>query len=471
MSAAGSVHSAHAVMQEKPNPPVKRSTAKPLATSTTFSLRPSMQAHRNNTGHHSLDLDDYFTGPRDLDKHSKLPYFMRMHGSVMPKMILPLLFIGCWATAITLICEVGNVNLGINSVLLTILGFVVGLGLSFRSSTAYERYADGTKYWSQLIVTSRNLARLIWIHVQERHDEDEALGRADLLSKLTATNLIVAFAVALKHKLRFEPFIDYPDLHHLISNLETFAGQAEAVEPEMTKSKRKSALKTAGGFLGVTFAESNPRKLIKRSKYNLGNLPLEIVTYLSAYFEETFNNKTLTLGIHQAQVMTNVASLTEILTGTERILNTPMPLAYSIAISQITWVYIMVLPFQLYPLLGWITIPGTIVAAYIILGLAVIGREIENPFGSDVNDLPLDTFCNEIASDIDLITAKPPPQVDDYVRHPENMVMYPLSRSEYAAWDAMSVADIRQALKVKASIPAIANAATKPLHKDQEIEV
>jgi len=50
---------------------------------------------------HSLDLDDYFAGPRDMQKHSKLPLFMRIHGSVMPKMILPLTFVGAWATAIT----------------------------------------------------------------------------------------------------------------------------------------------------------------------------------------------------------------------------------------------------------------------------------------------------------------------------------------------------------------------------------
>ena len=47
------------------------------------------------------------------------------------------------------------------------------------------------------------------------------------------------------------------------------------------------------------------------------------------------------------------------MTGTERVLNTPLPLAYTILISQITWVYVLVLPFQLYPELGWITIPGS----------------------------------------------------------------------------------------------------------------
>jgi putative membrane protein len=45
---------------------------------------------------------------------------------------------------------------------------------------------------------------------------------------------------------------------------------------------------------------------------------------------------------------------------TDRILNTPLPLAYAIAISQLTWVYILILPFQLYNTLGLVAIPGTL---------------------------------------------------------------------------------------------------------------
>jgi hypothetical protein len=75
---------------------------------------------RKNT---SLDLDDYFVsrgirsqacvspvnremlqkGPRDIQRHSKWPLFLRMHGSILPKMILPLLAVGAWASAITVI--------------------------------------------------------------------------------------------------------------------------------------------------------------------------------------------------------------------------------------------------------------------------------------------------------------------------------------------------------------------------------
>ncbi|KAK5210057.1 hypothetical protein LTR41_004689 [Exophiala xenobiotica] len=398
----------------------------------------------------SLDIDHYFLGPRDMNHHSKLPYFLRLHGSVFPKMIFPLAIVAGWATAITCISKFVH-ELGINSVLLTITGFVVSLALSFRSTTAYERWSEGRKYWAQLIVTSRNLARLMWIHTKERHDVSEERGKADLLGKLTALNLLNAFAVALKHRLRFEPSVEYPDLQPLIANIHTLAGEADQTKLQPRKA---TSWKTAGEYLGISFAESNPRKLIKRSPDNLGNLPLEILTYLSAYMDEIMTNGQLSLPIHQAHVMNNITALAEVLTGTERVLNTPVPIAYSISISQITWVYILTLPFQLYNTLGWVTIFGTVLAAYIILGLAAIGYEIENPFGHDVNDLPLDAYCRELAGDIDVLTSMPAPTAENFIATAENKVLFPLSMSNYDSWKSRSITDIRKALRSKATTAA-----------------
>lgn len=412
------------------------------------SFRPVYRCHTKKA--ESFDLvDEYFRGPHNIQKHSKWPFFLRLQGSVTPRMILPLLLIGAWSTLITCVSKF-VVELSVNSVLLNVLGFVVALSLSFRSSTAYERYTEGRKYWAQLLLTSRILARLIWIHTKERHAQSPELGKSDLLAKLTALNLLNAFAVSLKHHLRFEPSVEYSDLQPYIAHLQTFAGKAD----QSVLQKRKESLwKAVGEYLGVSFAESNPRKLIKRSKDNLGNLPLEILTYLSAYFETCFTNDTLKTGVHQVQVMVQMASLTDVLTGTERVLNTPLPLAYSIAISQVTHLYVLALPFQLFKLLGWITIPGTIVAAYIILGLTHIGYEIEDPFGDDVNDLPLDTYCRELAADIDVLTSMPAPESKEFIEASQNKVLFPLSNGEYKSWEAKSVEEIRAALREKATTP------------------
>lgn len=87
------------------------------------------------------------------------------------------------------------------------------------------------------------------------------------------------------------------------------------------------------------------------------------------------------------------------------------------------------------------------VAAYIIIGLLTIGSEIENPFGEDVNDLPLTTYCRQIAKELDIITATPPPNVEDFMSRPENLVMFPLSQEGYPSWKARSKGDIRAALR------------------------
>ncbi|KAL8786023.1 MAG: hypothetical protein Q9213_003004 [Squamulea squamosa] len=421
--------------------------------SQTTSLRqPSPMPGPKRPGHprhkSSIRTEDSFTKPRDIEKHSKLPYFLRMHGSITPRMLVPLGFIGLWATLITCISEFVY-ELVVSEILLTVLGFVVGLGISFRTSSAYERYVDGRKFWAQLSQTSRDLARHIWIHVDERHETDAQLGKADLLGKVTALNLILAFSVSLKHRLRFEPYAQYEDLEQLVAHLSTFAG--DAFDPKTSEMKPKTSWKRGGEYLGLTFAESNPRKAIKRSKKNLGHLPLEILTYLSAYVNATVKGGILPSGVQEAMIMANLASLNEVLAGTERVLNTPLPIAYSIAISQITWVYVIMLPFQLWHALKWITIPGTIVGAYIILGIAAIGREIENPFGRDENDLPLDKFCEGLEDELNVIASKKPPRMEDFVATEDNTIMFD---SSYPSLATKSTEDIRAGLKARTNVRA-----------------
>ncbi|KAI0835005.1 UPF0187-domain-containing protein [Hypoxylon sp. FL0890] len=393
---------------------------------------------RRNT---SIDLDDYFTGPRDISKHSKWPLFMQLHGSILPKMIIPLLVVAAWASLITAISiKVPNVNLGISSILLTITGFVVGLGLSFRSSTAYERYAEGRKYWGQLIFTCQGLGRVFWLHAVER----EGSKKEDLLAKLTAMNLVVAFAVSLKHKLRFEPYTYYDDLVELVDHIDTFAKSATQ---ENALRPKAGMFKAVGENLGVSFAASNPRKLMKKAQSPLGNLPLEILCYLTAYVDELALNGQLPVGMQQTAAYNNLQALNDVLVNTERVLNTPLPIAYAIAISQITWIYVFLLPFQLLLELGWITIPATVAASYIILGIFFIGHEIENPFGNDVNDLPLDLFCQQIVEDMETIAARPKPRVSEWVDNPRNKVLYPHSESGYSVWAQRPESVIRNALR------------------------
>ena len=40
-----------------------------------------------------------------MDRHSKIPYFLRLHGSVTPRMLLPLTMVGAWSTLLTCISK------------------------------------------------------------------------------------------------------------------------------------------------------------------------------------------------------------------------------------------------------------------------------------------------------------------------------------------------------------------------------
>ncbi|KAG8425979.1 hypothetical protein J3459_008578 [Metarhizium acridum] len=160
-------------------------------------------------------------------------------------------------------------------------------------------------------------------------------------------------------------------------------------------------------------------------------------------------NEQLKVPMQQTLAYNNLSVLNDVMTGCERVLNTPLPIAYTIAISQITWLYVVLLPFQLVKYVDWITIPATLAAAYIILGLLFIGREIENPFGQDVNDLPLDGFCDQIAAELDIIASYDMQNPYGFFMKSENMPLYPVSTASAGTWMHRSEEKLREAIKTK----------------------
>ncbi|KAJ2926685.1 hypothetical protein H1R20_g10406, partial [Candolleomyces eurysporus] len=137
------------------------------------------------------------------------------------------LFFTAVATAVAVVTNLGYHNLSIGSTLLTVLGTVLGLVISFRTSSAYERYQDGRKMWTNISTATRNLGQLIWIHVPLGR-EDKGLQRKQtnlesIIEKKSILNLLQAFPVAVKHFLRAEQGVYYEDLYPLISFLPRYA--------------------------------------------------------------------------------------------------------------------------------------------------------------------------------------------------------------------------------------------------------
>jgi putative membrane protein len=86
----------------------------------------------------------------------------------------------------------------------------------------------------------------------------------------------------------------------------------------------------------------------------------------------------------------------------------------SAACERIRNLYCFLLPFGLVDSIGFMTPFVVAIVAYTFFGLDALGDEIEEPFGSETNDLPLDAICRAIEIDLRASlqdTVIPPPLV------------------------------------------------------------
>ncbi|HIK43893.1 MAG TPA: hypothetical protein IGR64_03290 [Leptolyngbyaceae cyanobacterium M65_K2018_010] len=233
---------------------------------------------------------------------------------------------------------------------------VLGLLLVFRTNTSYERYWEGRKLWGGVVNLTRNLARQMWVAIQEHQPADQT-------AKVAAIRLLPAFAIAMKLHLRGEP--PNQELAHLVS-AEQFA-----------------KLQT------------------------VNNPPLEIAFWLADYLQTQEAGGKLN-PYQLTYCLEALDDLVDTLGGCERILKTPMPLAYSIHLKQLVMLYCLALPFQMVDSLGWGTPFVVGLISFAVFGIEEIGIEIENPFGHDPNDLPLDAICRTMEQNTeDLISLVP----------------------------------------------------------------
>ncbi|AFZ12717.1 hypothetical protein Cri9333_1832 [Crinalium epipsammum PCC 9333] len=228
---------------------------------------------------------------------------------------------------------------------------VLGLLLVFRTNTAYERFWEGRRLWGNLGNDARNLAWQIGAMMNDIEPEDRA-------KRIAVLRLVAAFLVACKLYLRSEP-----------------------VNREL-------------------------EQLMSRSQYlqlkTINNPPLQITFWIADYLQQQYQRGNAVLHYsHVVFLQTTVKSMMESLGHCERILRTPLPLAYSIHLKQLLLIYCLLLPFQLVKDLGWGTGIFVGLISFTLLGIEEIGLEIENPFGYDPNDLPLDTICDTIKYDIE----------------------------------------------------------------------
>ncbi|MEG5058802.1 bestrophin family ion channel [Microcoleus sp. A2-C5] len=291
----------------------------------------------------------------NVDRPSWFKIALQLRGSVIPSIWPRVLLCGGFGLFISLLNFLKwPVSLPILSSIVP--SIVLGLLLVFRTNTAYERFWEGRKLWGTLVNNVRNLARQIWVAIEEKDPQDSA-------KKKLALRLLPAFAVSMKLHLRQESI-----------NSE--------LEPLMSPSQYQK-LKS------------------------MNNPPLEIAFWIEDYLHNQYERNCL--DVYQLTSMKELlSSMINVLGGCERILKTPIPLAYTIHLKQLLLLYCLALPFQMVKDLTWGTGPVAALISFTLFGIEEIGIEIENPFGHDTNDLPLENICAAMQRNIDDLTTLSP---------------------------------------------------------------
>jgi ion channel-forming bestrophin family protein len=224
----------------------------------------------------------------------------------------------------------------------SLMGFAISMLLVFRTNTAYDRWWEARKLWGQLVNVSRNTAiKLAAILPQE--DERSRAWFALLLGR---------FAHALKLHLRSEKTrMALDELHH---------PELEGLDPNR-------------------------------------HVPAQIAALMHARVHRAYRDGVIS-GDQLIGLTSDLSAFMDICGACERIKNTPLPYSYSSFLKKFIVIYSLTLPFGFIFSLGFIAVPVVVFIFYVLASMELIAEEIEDPFGSDANDLPLDRLTAMITA-------------------------------------------------------------------------
>lgn len=284
------------------------------------------------------------------DRPSGLRLFFVLKGSILSRIGLVLLVNVVLAIVVTILHgDLFSHKITLTAIPFTLLGLPLAIFLGFRNNAAYGRYWEGRKLWGQLIADSRTLARQCQSLIRQSETDSAQAELSEAPTRMVYRT--IAFAHALRHQLRTT---------HPTNEFDGLLCDAERKQMQQRDNSTGFLIERMGVDLGQCIKDGR------------------IEGCLAANIDSTLSR------------MVNVAA------GCERIKNTPIPFSYTLLLHRTAYLYCFLLPFGLVDAIGFMTPFVVALVAYTFFGLDALGDEIEEPFGRDENDLPLETLCQTI---------------------------------------------------------------------------
>lgn len=271
------------------------------------------------------------------DKSNIFTLLFAWQGTILPRVLPALIIVMLISSLLVYLSSQHFFKIpAVPAIGFTIFGVMLSIFLSFRNNACYDRWWEGRKLWGALIANSRHISRDS--HVLSDQHRYKLMHRTMLFSRL------------LRDRLR---------------------KQNSFFESEMTFHS----------FSAEVFEDLKTH--INASQFVLEAIQKDLV--------QALRNQEISDIIYNS-LNQHIVALGNIQAGCDRIVSTPLPFAYSVLLHRTVYCFCIILPFSLEASLGIWTPVLVGLIAYLFLGLDALSSELEEPFGLQENDLPLDSI-------------------------------------------------------------------------------
>ncbi|MGE8049762.1 bestrophin family protein [Pseudomonas monteilii] len=231
---------------------------------------------------------------------------------------------------------------------LTLLCSALVVLISFRNTSAYNRWWEARTLWGSMVNSSRSLGRQVRTLI-----DDDASGTNPLKAELVKRHL--AYLKALQAHLKGQNGV-------------------QALEGTLTMDE----------CLRLTSSTNVPNDILCRSAEMLAG---EVqVGRLDS--------------IRLARLESTLVDISNWQGGMERIANTPLPYPYVYFPRLFSTLFCIIMPLSLVPSLGWFTPVVSTVVGCMLLALERIGTDLQAPFGSSQHRIRTDELCLNIEKNL-----------------------------------------------------------------------
>ncbi|MCP4504453.1 MAG: hypothetical protein GY822_31470 [Deltaproteobacteria bacterium] len=225
---------------------------------------------------------------------------------------------------------------------LAVVGASLGIFVSFRTNSSYDRWWEGRKLWGRMINTSRHVA----IQAKNYFGDDEKM-------RETFIRRHIAYVHVFRTLLR---------------------GQAPLEDEDVLKYLDDDDKKDIVGNSNMTAFLLERQFSVICEANNAGNLN----EFRLSDMDESLRH------------------FLDIQGGCERIKKTPLPRAYGFIAERLIQWFSVLFPAGLVVDLGWATIPVAVLVAFCFKMISETGRVLEDPFNLFWNALPLHNISRTI---------------------------------------------------------------------------